>query len=355
MSSELERSYRRWLRVYPASYRRERGLEMITTLMEAAGPGQTRPSRVEVAYLLLMGLKFRFVAPTWTGRVAAGLVAIWAAVVLSGAGALAVWATADPQKPDLTAVSDSLAGQAASETYQVPGGSLLEMTIGYRTSSEFGNFAREGWDGVLPAPMGEIRRYSRSGSVVTGMHQRLAAEGWRTGAIRTTAQYGNVDRRIFWAERDGEMLRVAAHPDGTLEIGAFPAEPGGVFAGAVTGAVIGLVLTWQAVTLLAHRAARTSRPARWLIRPAGLAASAAAAVNTLDNVLSVGPDVDALLGNIEPSGQVFLGADLLYPLANQVENPLAVLIIGLSAVACAGILAAERRSRAVLTGAAVSG
>jgi hypothetical protein len=47
MSSEIERRYRRLLRIYPRSYRLRRGEEMIATLLEGAAPGQTRPSRAE--------------------------------------------------------------------------------------------------------------------------------------------------------------------------------------------------------------------------------------------------------------------------------------------------------------------
>ncbi|HWS31961.1 MAG TPA: hypothetical protein VN408_04375 [Actinoplanes sp.] len=347
--SELERSYRRWLLAYPAFYRRERGAEIVTTLLEAAGPDQTRPSRGEAAYLLMMGLKVRFVAPTWTGRVAAALVAIWAAVVIGGAGALAVWAAAAPRVPDLAAVSDSLAGRPPVDTRQVAGGGPLQTALGYRPTGEFENFAREGWDGVRPAPTGWIRQYTENPTVTTA-HRLLSGLGWQTGDTRTTSQYGSPDYQVFWAHRDGEMLRVAAYADGTMDIGAFPAEPAGLLAGAITGAVAGLILAWQAVTLLAQRAARTTRQTRWLILAAGLPAPVAAAVNTLDNVLSAGPDVDALLGDIEPSGRVFLGVDLLYPLANQVANPLAVVVIGLSAAACAGLLRWERRARAVVAG-----
>jgi hypothetical protein len=51
MSSEIERRYRRLLRIYPRSYRQHRGEEMIATLLESAAPGQTRPSRAERADL----------------------------------------------------------------------------------------------------------------------------------------------------------------------------------------------------------------------------------------------------------------------------------------------------------------
>lgn len=71
---ELERSYRRLLCAYPRFYRRERGLEILTTLLDAAEPGQVRPSPSEAMSLLWIGLRYRFVPPTRIGRLAAGLV-----------------------------------------------------------------------------------------------------------------------------------------------------------------------------------------------------------------------------------------------------------------------------------------
>lgn len=55
----LEARYRWLLRAYPAAYRRARGDEMIGTLMEAAKPGQRRPSLREAGSLALRGLQTR--------------------------------------------------------------------------------------------------------------------------------------------------------------------------------------------------------------------------------------------------------------------------------------------------------
>ncbi|MGN9804358.1 hypothetical protein [Micromonospora sp. L32] len=55
----LEARYRLLLWAYPKRYRRERGAEMIGTLMEAAGPDQRRPTAREAAILILRGLQTR--------------------------------------------------------------------------------------------------------------------------------------------------------------------------------------------------------------------------------------------------------------------------------------------------------
>lgn len=59
MSAVLEARYRWLLRAYPPAYRRERGDEMIGTLMEAATPDQSRPSLRESLSLAVRGLQTR--------------------------------------------------------------------------------------------------------------------------------------------------------------------------------------------------------------------------------------------------------------------------------------------------------
>jgi hypothetical protein len=60
----LEARYRLLLGAYPKRYRRERGAEMIGTLMDAASPDQQRPTVREGAMLVLRGLQTRANAHT---------------------------------------------------------------------------------------------------------------------------------------------------------------------------------------------------------------------------------------------------------------------------------------------------
>jgi hypothetical protein len=55
----LERRGRWLLRAYPAWYRRERGEEMVATLLEASGPGRRWPSARDTRALLMGGLRVR--------------------------------------------------------------------------------------------------------------------------------------------------------------------------------------------------------------------------------------------------------------------------------------------------------
>ena len=57
--SPLERRYRRWLALYPKSFRAEREDEMVAVLIQGADPDQTRPRLREVANLATHGLRRR--------------------------------------------------------------------------------------------------------------------------------------------------------------------------------------------------------------------------------------------------------------------------------------------------------
>jgi hypothetical protein len=57
--SALERRYRRWLALYPKTFRAEREEEMVAVLMQGAGPEQARPKVREAADLARHGLRRR--------------------------------------------------------------------------------------------------------------------------------------------------------------------------------------------------------------------------------------------------------------------------------------------------------
>src|SRR5690349_17381002 len=98
-TERLARRYRRWLLAYPRTYRRERGPEILATLLDAAGPGRSRPPAREAALLLRHGLGRRVAE---FGR-RAFVVAAFAAVLggLSGLalGSWLAWRTVDPMAP----------------------------------------------------------------------------------------------------------------------------------------------------------------------------------------------------------------------------------------------------------------
>lgn len=86
----LERHYRRLLLAYPGPYRRHHGAEIVTTLLEMAGPGRSRPAPGEAWHLVTSGLRQRFRLP---GRplvlLTAALVTAVTAVLGAAAGSWA--------------------------------------------------------------------------------------------------------------------------------------------------------------------------------------------------------------------------------------------------------------------------
>ena len=61
--AELERRYRRWLRLYPREFRARRADEMLGVLMESAADGQHRPARGDVGDILRGSLLARLRGP----------------------------------------------------------------------------------------------------------------------------------------------------------------------------------------------------------------------------------------------------------------------------------------------------
>ena len=84
----LERRYRQLLVAYPAGYRQRRADEIVGTLLDAAAPGQRRPSLADAADLVAGGLRQRLgpgaAADLAAGRALAGPVALALAAGLSG-------------------------------------------------------------------------------------------------------------------------------------------------------------------------------------------------------------------------------------------------------------------------------
>jgi hypothetical protein len=83
----LVRRYRRLLLAYSGRYRRRHGTEMITTLLEMADPGRSRPSAGEAWHLVASGVRQRFHLPS--GRPFAWVTAALVTVVLGVFGAAA--------------------------------------------------------------------------------------------------------------------------------------------------------------------------------------------------------------------------------------------------------------------------
>ncbi len=83
---QIARAYRRLLWAFPRWYRRERGAELLTTLLDDARPGQRRPDWLDVFDLARSGLRARLRPPR---RVYAYLATVIGALYLAIVGAAA--------------------------------------------------------------------------------------------------------------------------------------------------------------------------------------------------------------------------------------------------------------------------
>ncbi|MDG4822646.1 hypothetical protein O7635_12375 [Asanoa sp. WMMD1127] len=186
----LERRYRRLLLAYPRAYRRDRGDEMVTTLLEGAPPGRVRPPAGDVWDLLRGGLRQRFAPPHGRG---------YALVAVACAAAVAFLALS-------AAVRLTTASEASKDTLFLTSARLLPRNAPIvgdqeRMVTTFGGPTRV--DLTFATPPAELD------DLAVEVRDLALAEGWVAGPI---------EGRRFTAERDGQTLVVSV-ADGV------PAEP----------------------------------------------------------------------------------------------------------------------------------
>jgi hypothetical protein len=259
----LRRAYERLILVYPRWYRRERGLELLTTLLDDAQPGQRRPGRAEVADLLRGGLRARLRPPRGVAWLVAALLALLAG--LAGAAA-AVELTPYPGPPD-----EAAAVAAAT------------LATGRAPRDTPGPVVRCTW--MCPVPAGDdVVSYDHSPDqtdrVVVTFHQprdeaaalvarardRLAGGGWRVGpldehdgVVSFAASRGELRVDVSSAtgihsydDQSGDVLVVATKAHSPVAVAAL-----------ALGFLGGLLAGWPLAVWLLHRH-RRHRPARRL-------------------------------------------------------------------------------------------
>jgi hypothetical protein len=125
---ELERSYRRWLRLYPLSFRAEHGQEMLGVLLAGARPGQRRPGPVECLDLtrsaMAVRLRPRLAPSDHSTRLAVGL--MWLGAVVQLAVALTIVATFAEVRASIV---DQYPGYTSAQWHAELVGSLEPLAI----------------------------------------------------------------------------------------------------------------------------------------------------------------------------------------------------------------------------------
>lgn len=279
METRLARAYRRLLWAYPRDYRRARGAEMLTTLLDAAEPGRRRPGFRDALNLVVRGLRCRLSVPNHPGYV---VVACTAALAVAGIGAwfgaMAGWqrgtslpTTGEVVAAATVAVPDAgrylpagqrdcdwrCSGNPSDDMVVFRGPNVHDSTMPEwtedrpRTTNPATNRV------YLPLAMAHADMVTIAGQA----HDRLAAAGWRVSPVRT-----HYDMRIFWATRGDLTLRFEGRGTTQPESPAVAfvvhhdVPPATVPAGAGGAAVFALLGWWLAAFTL--RRYRLHRPGR---------------------------------------------------------------------------------------------
>jgi len=244
----LERSYRRLLLAYPRRYRRERGTEILTTLLDAARPGQRRPTRREAIDLLLGGLRRRLAIPRGPIPVmAATVVALLAALGAAAGTGWLTWRAAAPQ-PDLAAASAAVEVAIPLPPARDP--LLFDNPLELAGDANFDPAsARLNFQYAVPA--------ATIPTQVSDARHRLVAAGWQAGDIRD--DHGLLS---FWAARGDHVVQVGGYPHDPGATEPLWAEvrgraPGWIAPAVLAGALLGAAVGWLAAGWVLRR----SRPA----------------------------------------------------------------------------------------------
>jgi hypothetical protein len=208
---DLSRSYRRLLRAYPLWYRRERDVEMLTTLLDAAAPGQRRPNRRDAIDLIVGGLRCRLRPPHGFGyRLIVVLLATFTALAGLALAGRAVPPGAPTQNQALAAASVAIPGPP----HQVAG---PQAPCRQCPDWDSGPLKRTDYVAVFydPAP-GDVP------TVMSDARNRLAAAGWQVDpdvvVDRDSGDY------VLKAEKDGIALSLRGSL-GQVYVGKDPSRP----------------------------------------------------------------------------------------------------------------------------------
>ncbi|GAA4690380.1 hypothetical protein [Phytohabitans rumicis] len=273
----LERWYRWLLRAYPRRYRSLRGTEMLTTLLDAAEPGQRRPHPRDAVDLLLGGARCRFAVPRGQAYLAvAVVVAAFAGLTAAAAAGRLAWPAAAPE-PSLAAAQAAAA--VAMPLPQSGPPSRYDDPLALDQGS-----ARVEFSYVAPAdrPVADVVRQS---------HGRLAADGWRVGPlepgdhlIEFSASKGDhlVQVRGYFGLSNVDSLTVWV--SGRVAHWLAPAVGGALCAGAAAG---WLLAAWALRRFRRH--GLRARLAAGVLAAPGLLATGSALFAGAYQALAVGP------------------------------------------------------------------
>lgn len=355
----LRRSYERLLWAYPRWYRRERGTEILTTLLDAAPPGRRRPSLADALDLVGRGLRRRLAPPrTPLNRLVAATAATFSAFLGIAAVAPLTSFPGPPAEDRAAAIAATAMGQAP-RNLPAP---AVRCSAGPSCEPWNGRDDVVSYDGSPDAGIAQVEVFynppaDETPARLAQARERLAAAGWRVSPV--TSEFPGVNG--FTAVRDGLTFAATGY---TSAAGGFrqldpewllsqpdaenwPSPMASVvlrvtknfsawmYVAALAGAATGLLTGWLVATWALHRYRRHRLGTRLAMVVAALPALAGTAVlTTLTALFTVLVAVD------DPSPRhILLPAELLPGDLLPVESPLTALVVvsWLTAVAVAGL------------------
>ncbi|MGH8877824.1 MAG: hypothetical protein ACRD0P_10845 [Stackebrandtia sp.] len=263
----MERRFRRLLRAYPGWYRKTRGEEMLTTLMDAA-EGRNRPTVGQRFDVIFGGLRKHLSVGSLPAAVLGVLAAVFVATLGAIAGSVAGWNTA-ADLPD-GAAADRMARQAVPD--------VGEEVFDYEFRSLFAwqDMQGEPHDRLLMIGQGD--NYSAGHLAYVLDHkpddfdrlatarERLEWAGWNVGPTTRT----DSDSREFSATRDGLTMIVEGSKNtgwsetksSMTSVTVYRSPPTSLPALTIAGLIVGAVAGWLLTGRLRQRVAGWPAPRR---------------------------------------------------------------------------------------------
>ncbi|MEV4639430.1 hypothetical protein AB0J80_18965 [Actinoplanes sp. NPDC049548] len=264
-TERLARTYRRLMWAYPRWYRQERGLELLTTLLDDTPPGRTRPGAGDVADLVRGGLVARVRLPRGSGyRVVAVLITVAAA--LMGA-ALGVRLGPYPGPPDEARAVGAALVAVPRQPHNVPGPVVHcpAMCPDTPAGDDVVSFDQQ------PDHTDTVAityAFARDDAAVTVTHgqQRLAAAGWTVGPVRAQSDgFTSLD-----ATKDGLTLSMTSADDGSVVVSVAKDFSAAAATALALGATGGLLAGWPTAVWLVQRYRRHRRRRQALVLVTGI-------------------------------------------------------------------------------------